>query len=633
MAYNKTTKPKTPRYEDNTKQLSFGTPGADDGINNYINSQALRGLVASAFTMTASPYEASIPNSAPFPILNVLNKHISGSYVGIKNLDGGNVQQYATSLNSKFLDYMDTAILRVGINYRYIPVAITPNDNDVQYGERIVENMIRSVSEVTSRLDSTTFTQLQINNYVVETDMPLPVDPIDGTTNRYDDTDVVIYSMAMVYQMILQNYALVFNNYNSFRLKMGEMVRVEYDRNQTILNSLFGLYNKAAFKTLWSSIAMNLYGEYFDKDFMYQVNTLLLAPSRKSEAVIDPLLELSACINLPNVFNVYINNPTADGDNLVQVFSLDTMRVNNQTFLQAVIEMSNLLSACGTLGWVRNMEAHGETPNIRFRQVCAYLEGFLDRLNHFKRQFIDLRTVFNVLGRVGINNWETNLRLGVTSASDAPVYHNFLVNDVYKLLLSGSSQVEFNNITKRFRTFSLWDVHAGIPQYDAYSGGAFLTFSTKEVVADADDDYSLGMIPIGLTFRGDGTEDHPVMNGYTRTGKFVNVYYRDRTAANSNQIDRLFPLASLDNLALRVPYTTSVLTDSEVSALTRTCLSIFGLFETAREIHVHPDILAVYQIELADLSNDMLTYAKAYAPFKTVGDVKPGLGFLGVSAK
>lgn len=622
------------------KQEANGKPNHFEGkVSNYLSQKATKDLVATSITFTASPYEAALPNQQPYPILNTPNKRIGAWYVGNKNLDGSNVMQYANSYNTGFLDYPDTFILNVALNYRYIPTKTTLVNGKLP-GQSLVDNVIASIDEVTSRLDSSTFTNLNINRYVVVTSLPMGTNSktttitLDGEEREaYYNIADVIYASSMVYQQILQNYTLTFNNYNSFRLKMGEMVRMEFNRNATKLNSYFGLINKASFRSLWNSLAINLYGEYIDMDFMRQVNTMLLTPSRKSESIIDPLLELSGFINLPEDFKLVLISGTTDQPVYTTVFDLKSPEFIS--FKDHCVDLSNYLSAEATLEWVRGASSNTQTEQARFNNIVSDIESLTRNISYFKKSFIDLRTVFDVFERSGLNNWSKYCRLGVTKDDDCQMFENLLVTDIYKLALSGATEIEFNNTTKRFSTYSMWNIYTGIPDYDVYSGGAFLTFSLKNITLEnGDDDYTISYVPVGLELRKNG--NNICCYGCTRKGNQITLSSVTKQMSTDESLKRLVPLSSQSEFDVRVPSFTLSLNDvNTMSCCYRSISSIFGycMYGNSGKILLDPDILAIYQIEIADFTNEMITYSREFAPFKTVSGASRSLGFLGISTK
>lgn len=84
-----------------------GKPIGDKAPNYEISVKSLKGLHGSSYSVQADPYTAALPGSEPYAVLNVFNKTVGGFYGGDKNIDGGNVQQYANSLRSKFLNFCD----------------------------------------------------------------------------------------------------------------------------------------------------------------------------------------------------------------------------------------------------------------------------------------------------------------------------------------------------------------------------------------------------------------------------------------------------------------------------------------------------------------------------------------------
>lgn len=283
---------------DQTTTYGGGTrPTGEGSVKDLISQKAMKDLPKSSYSIKADPYSAALPTSEPYPLIAKFNRVADASYSGEDNIDGGNVQQYANSTTSKFLKYFDSFRLKYRVNYRYLPITTT-----TKVGKSLIDEQRKSIAEAVSVLKATTFTQMAINNFAVETDLAMgsavakeigkhsdqEKTPIMAYTNLTD----VIYAMSIYYQIFLQDALSVMNWHNSFRLKQGTAIRDAWNREVPNLNSFFGLMNKKAFLSLLESINLSFEGEYIDKDFMTQMNILCLMPSRRSNSITDPVLEL-----------------------------------------------------------------------------------------------------------------------------------------------------------------------------------------------------------------------------------------------------------------------------------------------------------------------------------------------------
>lgn len=225
---------KTMNYDDTTQYRAKGTPKSEGSVKDLISIKALKNLPHSSYSVTADPYTASLPTSRPYNIINGFNATVGGQYMGVDNIDGGNVQQYANSLKSAFLKYPDAIRTQLNLNYRYLPIKdpATPKIGD--RGAGLVDEMIQSIAEALSVLKSTTYTQMAINGYSVVTDMSCgsitktAPKTTDGKARIYkgsDNPSAVYYLIATYYQIVWQELINTINWHNSFRMKQGTMIR------------------------------------------------------------------------------------------------------------------------------------------------------------------------------------------------------------------------------------------------------------------------------------------------------------------------------------------------------------------------------------------------------------------------
>lgn len=649
------------RSREEFGSLSYGYQGKPEGDstpNIGLSVKSLRGLPKSSYSVQADPYNAALPGSEPYAILNAFNKTIGGFYGGFRNIDGGNVQQYASSLRSKLLNASDFCRLPLGINYHYIPVDIGTIDPSSKYkGKALINEQIRAISEATSTLQSTTFTQMAIYNYAIATTMPMG-DSYDASKSYtpqgenksiplYTSLNDVLYGSLRFYQIFWLKVLGVFDWHNSFRLKMGTMIRSSWNRETPKLNSLFGLFKKKSFISLLNSMAMSLPGEYLDREFALQFAKTCLVPSRRSNAITEPVLETQVEYNTPKRFILLAVSGTGSDAVYTPVFdsaSSLTKKVPGFTepvnFIQAVHNIMTLLSAEDTMKWARQADANGtNNDNVRFNRVKSYLDIIQECITTVKKQFTDVREVLDTVARTGLVTWYKGFRPSVTKDDDAPLFRNLIVDDIYRLALGGAEQVTLDTDTKRFRTFTMWNMYDGIAEFDAFSGGSFLTFSLKTVVdPDDDPDLLINYVPEALTYlSGDAT---PQLYAVTRKGTEYVLGTKSIQLSNYVGTRRLVPLESQNSLTARIvsitpPATPTTEQANDISLLSRTLVQITGLCHLNLSIPViyqDPDLLSVYQIEIEDITNEMIAYARKTGPFLGATNVDSKIGFLGTVA-
>lgn len=658
--------PKKEEYGD----LSYGyqgKPKGDDKPITGLSVKSLKGLPHAAFSVQADPYTSALPGSEPYAIINQFNKTIGGSYGGARNLDGGNVQQYANSLRSKLLNATDSMLLKLGINYHYIPVRypyiinasgqkVQATASDGYPGKALIDEQRRAIAEATSVLQSTTFTQMAIYNYVVATDMPMGSavsDTAEGINYPiYSDLNDVLFATLRYYQIFLLKVLGVIDWHNSFRLKMGTMIKSAWNREVPRLNSLFGLFKKKSFLSLINSLSMSLPGEYVDREFALQFAKTCLVPSRRANAITEPLLETEVMYNMPAHFEVYIKTGSGSSAEYTQVFSqeLDFQRVvagieGAVTFDQAVESIMDYLSAEKTLAWARAGEA-AQAPtndNKRFNFVRANFDVIQECMTVFKQAFSDVREVLDTCARTGLVTWYKGFRPSIVNSDDAPLFRNLIVDDIYRLACGGSNRVDFDTNTKRYRTWTMWNMYDGISEFDVYSGGAFLTFSFKEIHNTDDVDLTLTYLPVCLTVV---TQDdsRPSIVSVTRKGVEYTTSTATVTLSSYLGTRRLVPLSTQNSLqanVLTVPYPTNPSdvnqVNSDLSFLIRSFVQVTGLCNATNGsnpdvLYQDPDLISVYQIEIEDITNEMVAYARANSPFRGAVNTQGIIGFLGTVA-
>lgn len=644
-----------------------GPPSKEGEVRVHIAIVGMRGLPKNSFSVIANPNEAALPASGPYPMLNKFNPVINAMFAGEDNLDGGNVQQYANSIRSKMLYYFDYARLKVKINYRYLPIApVKPNEDGnlpKEYpGRALIDEMRKSIAESTSILSSTTFHLLAINNFAVITDMPMGSAKLtdisaerDGSVMAYTNVTDVLYAMSIYYQTLLQDINSTFLWHNAFRLKMGVMIRNAWDREVAALNALFGLFNKSSFLNLMKSISLSFEGEYFDKDFADQIADASFIPSRRSNSLTDPLMELQPMFSHPSVFKVVVLSggrlaTTVDGqliyDDASMVFPNPLYTGSGSepqsiTIWEVTEKIRDYLSAQATALWGRRIYASGELfigDTARFNVVQELFKRVTDAFTYFKPLWSDYRECLDTMSRTGTLTWRTHYVPQVTKENDSLTFRNMIINNIYQAVMGGPNKLEFSKETKRWRGWTKWNMYDGIPAYDVKQGGFFISVSCKDPVGDTDGE-EIPYLPVAFS---PWENKAGALFMTSRNGYEAAVSYEDTPIAETRVISRLAPLASQTNLVLRVPVlkyaNNSDLTAGHQDTLYKTLCDMFGVAkieysETEADYAVDPDLLAVYQIEYEDITNVATAYARANAPFRGTTSEEGVLGFWGLDKR
>lgn len=649
--YRRGDKKSSSKDQDYAFDTNYGRGNREgNSVKTGISVKSLKGLPQSTYSFYADPYTSMAVSATPYSILNAFNPIIGGSYKGTPNIDGGNAQQYSTSVMSAFLRYFDFCQVRLGVNYRYLPASNSgvSKVRNVQVGSALIDEMRQATAEATSVLQSTTFTQMPIFNYGIECD-DLPMGGAESTTVQIGGTDRkvyknindVIYGSSIFYQSFWQSLLMTLNNLNSFYAKNGVMGKSAWNRELPRLRGFFGLMEKSAFKALINSIQLAFPGEFIDVDFATQVNMSCLTPSRRSNSVTDPMLEIVATMNRPNSpFRLHVFGQ--DGSYLATVFDSETDMVTTihdevkSTYFDVLDDLNDLLSAADTMAWARNTDKG--TDIARYNAINWRFQSIVEVITKFKTSWNDIREVYETLSRTGLITWQKGFLPSTTKLRDGKMFHNLVVEDIYKLMFSGPTSITFDAATTRWRTYALWNMYTGIPEYAMKSGGSFLTFSFKDI-SEKDipegNEYMVGYIPVG--FAGDYS-----CNLVARDGVVVSVQPVDTVMSQDAVLSRLVPLPGQAGLTIRVPTldltpVNGTLTTTHKSTLYKTLNTIFGLGAVplnagVPDASLDSDIVAIYQIELEDITNESIAYARAHSPFR--GTVRGGdlLGYYGVGS-
>lgn len=663
MAYYKKNQKKSfnknDAYEDKQYVPHSDTrPPMEDGEGSYsrtIDLKMMSGLPNSSYAMKVDPYTEANNPSTPYSFLANFNKVLGGRYAGRENLMGGNLIQYNNSFNSKFLKVFDSALMSIGLNYNYLPTLAT----DTARGKGLIDEVRKAISEVVSSLNATTFKDQNIFYYVVETDLPMgsakttELEIKEGQTTRkaqvYTDLADVIYAYCMEYQLILQNIIMTFNMFNAFRTRMGTMIRMSWDREVAVLNSYFGLVKKKSFLSLFDSISQNIAGEYVDQDFMRQANTFCMAASRRSNCINDPLLEISAKINMPSKFKAHICTDATKTTYSGTVFDYDEMTYNNPltqkniSFETAVRYLQIRLTVTDTLDWARSLTKTISEAD-RFNELKLYLDVITANFTYFKTAMNDLRTVLTIMNRIGVVKWTLGTRLNVTKDTDCVITNYLVVNNVYEMVFSGDNECDFNATTYRWRTFVPWNLYYGTPEYANFSGGAFFTFSTKTLTIPASGGtptypHVADYIPVAFTTIpfGAAVHDDQYCVAISRDGSRAYLSQATVQMSTNNVFARLVPLAQQASYKTRVPQVTNPEykdtsdTSTYEAFLYRLMLQICGFGKISDgDYALDPDIIAIYEYEVEDFTNEVIAYARSHGPFQVSQFTENTLGFYGL---
>lgn len=537
---------------------------------------------------------------------------------GPANLAGNVLPQLINNGNSKLLNVYDVGKLNIRLNYLYMGLSATSKN------QAINNELKKTLTEAISKGYAEQFTQLPAFQHIVTTTIP------NLGTNPGMLPELVLY------QTFLQNIAALGQSYNKFRVMEQTLMNMSYNREEPVINSLYGLFKKSSFIAILKGILAALPGEYFDLNWYKQINTLTAVPSRKSNSMWDPLVEIVGAHQMPVV--------SATDASSVKVFdSADYKNPSNVTFQTLVETFLNGLSSQSILAWARAYS--NGLPGTQ--TAVEYFNTMIDVLNDiqlivakFKSDFADIRVVLETMNRIGLNNWiqGVNINLQTSTVQYTPLF-NKLAFDVINSTLSGCGEMVYDTITYRWKAYTPWHKTLGIPEYDKFVGGSFITFSTRDLESAGGEDFTTSkwLIPQLFTPVTTGSPASPFIRVSNRLGYSVNITRTlfDNATLNASDFTRLNALVVGDIVAKFPTYTESVLDDQYTySAMSQLLESLFGCgiitdTDDNSSYLLESEIVCFVDIELEDISNQLISWCKAYAPFRVrMAETARTIGFL-----
>lgn len=649
-------------FKQSEPQEGKGTPDLS------ISEKAMRDLPKSSYQLQANPYVEVNQASTAFPLMARLNKLISPNYEGHSNLEGGRASRYVSSLNTRLNKAIDSVLMHLDFKYRYLCMGTstwngtteTSTDTD---GLEINGKMIDAISEAISQLSATTFTENAVlKDYVVETNWTMPegykvtgggttyTDSTSHSYTVYDDPAVVVFVMAIAYQICIQNAALTVSSYNKMRSFIKTALDHNYNKNINYINVFDGQIKKAAFQNLLQTVALDIQGEYFDVDWFKQINTLTTTPSAKSNSIWDPLAEVYGSNTLPFTFKIYLADKGTKTINGL-VFSTDYLSQNiptladktqteSMTLEEITARIQQLSSVYSILYMARqstmSMVAASESAAMQvYNHLVSLYNGINSITTRVKARFTDLRTVFDVLKRTGVVNWSQDSYPTTFVKYDPIVPAQYrLIDDIIRSTLSGGKTIKYDTSTGNWVVQTPWDMYTGISEFDSVSGGCFITFCTKAIDNSSDNEVSR-YIPKFFKFHSDSN----VIALQSREGVEVMITRGEAQIGNTADLKRLAILPDQDSDYVFIP--TFEATNDEVlnSFIVKTLLGFCGVADEAHTVSanntnsvthyytLNPTVISMYDIQIVDVQNMMTAYGKTYGPIKGSAGDSPKIGF------
>jgi len=430
---------------------------------------------------------------------------------------------------------------------------------------------------------------------------------------------------------MLQNIAAVPAKYNLCVSLEQHLKDSCYNRDVAPLDDLFGLLRKNSFRSKINAFSNIITGEYFDISWFKQMNTLTMVPSRKSNSMRDPLLLIDAIHDIPS-----LKIETSTGDEVLNSENYEITVPNGSgtpydgetlTFQDAILGVIKLMNPYNILKWARQLSNGiiSTSPTQYFNSIVTMLELIRSTLSRFPADVADIRTVLDVANRSGLNRWKRGVYFDITKEMFYQPVFNKLCHDVFVNYLASPNTVYYDDTTLRWKFYTMWDEYLGIPKFDRVNGGSFLSFSTRQfetgVNPSTDTKY---LVPKLFDIPTSGYTDAEFIN---RLGVTATIGYTVYTSSDLNDspvysrlnslsyqdYDQRIPTANISSGYDDIPETGSAV----YYLLTR--LFNYGNVQVSEDVtneSLNNEIVSVVDIELDDVSNNMIAFAQAYAPFK-----------------
>ena len=589
----------------------------ENSTTQWMVAKSMRDLTGRSIAVAANPYQAVVGAVNPYPMLAAQNRIIDTNYAGRANLMGNVPIEIANNPESRYLQSYDMAVIRLAMHYNYM--AILPEHKNVA----VNKEYIKAQNESLCNAYAETFTDLPFFSYEIATNMP----GCDATDATNPDN---VLAFTTFYQSILQNIAMVVNKYNQMLAMEQTLYNQSWGRETPQLKSLYGLLKKASLKAAIEAIANYIPGAAMDVSWLTQTNILCNVPCKRSDSYDDPLITVDAYTIVPNI-KVSVGGQTVFTYSEDEKFSAtsDYQTADGKSFTELVARIISEMSVFTIANWARDSFAGNSsvTPQDYFNKLVDDLESLQAMMSRFPSDVADFEVVLKVMNRVGLNNWSFNtaMRVDLPGNYYKPVF-NKLIYDVVSAYCCGGADMTFDDNTRRWKFYTLWDRVESIPEYDIMSGGAFLTFSLRDLPnEDAANKYLSTKWLIPVMFDMESSIEILNRRGYNAAIDRTTVYDYAQLAT-SPTLARLVPLPNMKDAKLRIP-TINVRSDSvygyanasfAMKFIMKMCgVGIVYSGESDQSISLNETIMNLTDEQLEDVSNTMINQARVSSPFRT----------------
>lgn len=647
---------------DEAVKWDYGQPAKEKKTENSMmyQNKAFRDLQnVGLIEVKADPNTEASLSGVPYNIIARTNRVIDAKYAGYDNISGNAITRLQNSNDSQLLNSFDTIGMNIRVNYCYM---CYKESNETNHNNVAVNReMLKAFTEAISKGYSTMLTQLPFYTNIIETDMPEISGLTDAQKDLYGKFGGLIH-----YQTVQQNLVAPLAKYIQTMSLESELQMMSYRREAPLITALYGLLKKKAFIAYLNSIGTNVIGEYFDLNWYKQNNTLINVPSRKSKALTDPLITATATTYIPKCTmsipgadeeddpTPYYESIKQDGSGVLQVSGVflnpDTWQfegTNEQpvtkTLEEIVYKVNRLLDQQTILTWARKLNYQPlsvgtiKSPSAYYQQVVKLLEYINTIATRFVTNITDIRTFIDKLQESGMVYWQKGIKLSVDHVGPQEVNYNVLLHNMVSAYVGGSKTMVYDQNTQRWQCYTLWNKYEGVAEFDRKSGGSFLTFGLRNLDTTGIANTDIAMcLPILLA--PELTQGSSKCVATTRIGALYDVTSDSSATLLSDPI-----LARLDPLKIgmyvKVPFmdVSSISNTGERAKMASSCLKLlqdisgYGKIKWSNSVShavCDPDYLCFIDVQLEDVSNEMITYCRNYSPFRVqTPDGKRTIGF------
>jgi len=635
------------------KEFQSGIPSIEkeDPKSLIYNAKAFRDLQnVGNIEVKADPNSSIIKGSYPYNIINRSNRVIDANYAGYPNIEGNILTRLQNSNTSQLLNYYDVCTMNFRINYLYLCYATseTTKHNNVA----VNKEMLKAFNEAISKAYSTMTTQLPYYTNKIE----CPTAPeITGLTE--EDQDLYGKMMGILhYQAVIQNAVSPLSKYIETMSLEQTVQDMSYRRESPLITALYGLLRKKAFIATLNAIGTSIIGEYFDDNWYRQMNMLSFVPSRKSNAVTDPLLTATCTTVIPRIKMSVPDSETPyyDSNNLKvtgifinpDTFTFEGTSENPTTiyFEDIVYRLNRMLDVSTILTWARKLNTDATavgsltSPSAYYQQIIKLVEAINTMLTSFTTSMTDVRTFIDKLSASGMVYWKKGMVIAIDKITAYQPTYNVILHNMISAYIGGSAEMFFDTNTQRWQCATLWNKYTGIAEFDRMSGGSFLTFGLRNLnMGDLTNTDTAMCLPVIFASElSEGYSKCVITNRlgltHTLTSEITNNLLTNPILA------RLDPLFT--GFKVKIPYVDiSSLNFSGsdkykcASALIQFMCNLFGYGKVKYSNSVNytdcdPDFICFLDVQVEDVSNEMITFCRNYSPFRVATpDGKRTIGF------